>query len=139
MRGSAADPAYLLQIIRYCEFTKRAITKIDADYRKFIDEDDRLVLDSCALYVGQIGECANKLTAEFKTKHSGIPWRQIIDLRNRIVHDYISVDTEILWEIVLNDVPRLGEQCRIILEEIAPTMAESLSAIDRSIIEGSIQ
>ena len=128
MRGPSSDPAYLLQIIRYCEFTKRAITKIDADYGKFIDEDDRLALDSCALYVGQIGECANKLTPEFKTDHSDIPWRQIIDLRNRIVHDYMSVDTEILWEIMLNDVPRLGEQCRRILEEIAPTVAESLSA-----------
>ena len=126
MRDPSANLGYLLQIIRYCELTKKAITKINADYEKFIDEDERLVRDSCALYVGQIGECANKLTAEFKVAHSNIPWRQIVDMRNRIFHDYLSVDTEILWNIVMNDVPELDEQCRGILLELDPNAEDNI-------------
>jgi uncharacterized protein with HEPN domain len=40
-----------------------------------------------------------------RSKYSRIEWRKIIGLRNRIVHDYFSIDVEIVWEIVQKDLP----------------------------------
>jgi len=44
------------------------------------------------------------------------PW-QIVDSRNRIIHEYTEVDTEIVWAIVQNEVPRLLEKSELLLEE----------------------
>lgn len=52
-----------------------------------------------------IGEAANRLPETFRAHHSEIDWRKIIGLRNRIVHDYFSIDVEILWEIIQTDLP----------------------------------
>ena len=43
--------------------------------------------------------------------------RQIVGFRNRIVHEYAEVDTEIVWAIVKNEVPRLLEKSEALLEE----------------------
>jgi len=67
--------------------------------------------------VGQIGEHANNLTQEFCEKYSHIPWRQIIAMRHRIVHDYHGVNMDITWETVQHDIPALLEQCTQILRD----------------------
>jgi uncharacterized protein with HEPN domain len=45
-----------------------------------------------------------------------IPWREIIGMRNRIVHDYLGVDEDVVWEVVTGDLPLLVET----LERIVP-------------------
>ena len=49
-----------------------------------------------------IGEAANRLPDEFKDAHSDIDWHRIRGFRNRIVHDYMGIDYEIVWEIRTN-------------------------------------
>ncbi|HTZ50848.1 MAG TPA: HepT-like ribonuclease domain-containing protein [Spirochaetia bacterium] len=41
-------------------------------------------------------------------------------MRNRIVHEYFEVDTEIVWEIVRHDLPLLGESLRRLLDDLPP-------------------
>ena len=48
-------------------------------------------------------------------QHGQIPWPEIIGLRNRLVHGYDSVDVNILWDIVQQDLPPLIEQLQAIL------------------------
>lgn len=47
-----------------------------------------------------IGESATRLPDELKEKHPAIPWKQIIGLRNWLIHGYDGVDTEILWDVL---------------------------------------
>jgi uncharacterized protein with HEPN domain len=68
------------------------------------DEDLRLVL---AHLVQMIGEAANRVSVAGRIAHSNIPWKQVIGVRHRIVHDYMEVDYDIIWEIVSNDFPPL--------------------------------
>jgi uncharacterized protein with HEPN domain len=44
--------------------------------------------------------------------HPEIPWREIIGMRNRLIHGYDSVDSDILWNIVSADFPPLSRQIR---------------------------
>jgi uncharacterized protein with HEPN domain len=46
-----------------------------------------------------IGEAANRLPEIFKDQHPDIDWHRIRGFRNRIVHDYMGIDYEIVWEI----------------------------------------
>ena len=121
MRGELSDGDILIEIVTYCEYIGKAVAKVDGNYEKFIDADDRMARDACAFYVGQIGEYAGKLTVDFRTAHSEILWRQIINLRNRIFHDYRSTNLEMLWRILTVSIPELKEQCRKILRALDPT------------------
>ncbi len=49
-----------------------------------------------------------------------IPWRQISGLRNRLTHEYFDVDLDVIWEIIIQDLPPLITQ----LEEILKTVKE---------------
>jgi len=56
-----------------------------------------------------IGEAASKISVEFKEKNAQIPWMTIISMRHRVVHDYLNVDIEIVWDTVQNDLPELAQ------------------------------
>jgi uncharacterized protein with HEPN domain len=54
-----------------------------------------------------VGEAANRAPARERAKYPGIPWAQIVGLRNRLIHGYDNVDFDILWQIVTEDLPPL--------------------------------
>jgi uncharacterized protein with HEPN domain len=62
-----------------------------------------------------IGEAANKVHSDIKNKYSEIPWREISDLRNRIIHHYFGIDYEIIWDVVENEIPILSKQIEQII------------------------
>ncbi|MBR2855590.1 DUF86 domain-containing protein [Candidatus Saccharibacteria bacterium] len=64
-----------------------------------------------AFFVQQIGECASKLSDDFKSKHPEIEWGAIVGFRHHIVHAYGKVIPEILWDTVANDIPELSAFC----------------------------
>jgi uncharacterized protein with HEPN domain len=54
-----------------------------------------------------VGEAASRVPARERAKYPGIPWAQIVGLRNRLIHGYDNVDFDILWHIVTQDLPPL--------------------------------
>ena len=73
---------------------------------------DEVLLDSMLFRLIQVQENARKLTDEFKTSKSNIPWTDIAGLRNRIVHDYGNVDLSIVYDTLTEDVPWLIDQLK---------------------------
>jgi uncharacterized protein with HEPN domain len=57
-----------------------------------------------------IGEAASRLPDEFRAQRGGIPWRRIVGLRHRIVHEYFDVDLDLVWTIVRAEMPELKAQ-----------------------------
>lgn len=64
-----------------------------------------------------IGEAAARLSDEIKLRHTDIEWRDIVAIRNILVHAYFSVQLEIIWETATHDVPTLESQVVDILTE----------------------
>lgn len=54
-----------------------------------------------------IDEPANQITSDTKDIFSDIEWKQIVGLRNILVHEYFGVDTSLIWQIVITDIPQL--------------------------------
>jgi len=71
--------------------------------------DDKLV-DACVFNLIRIGESIRQLDDEFTVAHANIPWDKIRGLRNRIVHDYDSIDHLQIWDIICNDLLELIQQ-----------------------------
>ena len=49
----------------------------------------------------------SRLPEDWRAKHSEIPWRQIIAMRNVMIHGYDEVVDEVLWDVATKDVPHL--------------------------------
>jgi uncharacterized protein with HEPN domain len=64
-----------------------------------------------------VGEAAGKVSQETKNMGEKIPWQDIIDMRNHLIHAYFDVDLDIVWDTILKDLPPLVEA----LEEIIPS------------------
>ncbi len=103
MDNTKIDSYYVEKIIADLEF----IIAHTKDYSKEQLENEEVLLDSVMFRLIQISENSGKLTNDFKQQHSSIPWRDIKGLRNRIVHQYGSVDTSIVYSTVKKDVPEL--------------------------------
>ncbi len=65
-------------------------------------------------------ETANRVPPEVQRKYPQIPWPQLISLRNRLIHGYDQVDFDILWQIVTQDLPALGNELEKIIAAPEP-------------------
>ena len=50
--------------------------------------------------------------------HPEVDWRNISGFRNVAVHEYLSIDLKMIWDIVEQDLPVLDEQIEAILREL---------------------
>lgn len=57
--------------------------------------------------VAVLGEAASRVSGAARSKYSEIPWRDIVSMRNMLIHGYDVVDLDILWKTVEDDIPAL--------------------------------
>lgn len=92
-----------------------AVTQIKT-YTTGMTEDsfsqDRKTQDAVVRNLEIIGEASNRLSEEFRLQHPEIPWQLIRGLRNRIVHAYFGVDIQLIWEVVVDDLPPLKDRLK---------------------------
>ena len=67
---------------------------------------DRMLQFALVRAIEIVGEAVNKVSDETRSTNTGIPWKAIIGMRNRLVHAYFEVDAEILWLVALEHVLR---------------------------------
>jgi len=109
---SKRDPQVALRQILI--HAREAVALIQGKMRPDLDQD-RLLNLALTRLVEIIGEAANRVPDEIQSQYPDLPWLQMIGARNRLIHGYDSVDFDILWAIVANDLPGLIRQLQIIL------------------------
>ena len=65
-----------------------------------------------------VGEAANRVSVQTQRKHTEIPWADAIAMRNRLVHNYDSVDLSTLRETIVDDLPPLIKSLRAMVGEL---------------------
>lgn len=93
----------------------REASALVADKSRTDLDTDRVLELALVRLLEIIGEAANRVSTEIKTNYPQIPWFQIIGLRNRLIHGYDAVDLDILWEILIKDLPPLVVELEQIL------------------------
>lgn len=66
--------------------------------------------------IAVVGEAARHVPPKVVAKHPNIPWREMADIRNVVIHEYFGVDLDLLWETICHELPRLVPSLREILE-----------------------
>ena len=100
------DLLYLLRILESVEKIMLYTCNFE-DALEFFDANDGKEFNACLTLLTQIGEEANKISNELKTKYPDVDWNKVKDFRNRIVHDYTGLDRFITFDIVKQQVPLL--------------------------------
>ncbi len=85
-------------------------------YEQFIA--DRVLQIAGEAVITRIGEVANRLPEPFRSDFPEVPWKQVIEMRNRLVHHYEVTDPDQVWNALERSVPDLSRS--IGLNEIRP-------------------
>ena len=96
----------------YIDHILQAISKIkkySASLTKDQFENDELIQDAVIRNIEIIGEATKNLSKEFKKDHSEIPWRAMSGMRDKLIHDYVGVDFDVVWETIREDIPILED------------------------------
>ena len=106
------DNIYLRHILEAIESIEEYLKGFN--YESF--SKDKKTIDAVVRELEIIGEASNNLSEEFRKDNSQIPFRDIIDMRNVLTHEYFGVNTKIVWDTCKIDLPSLKEVIKNVLD-----------------------
>ncbi len=65
-----------------------------------------------------IGEAVKNISNESREKHADIPWKKIAGMRDELIHEYFSVDLELVWVTITDIIPEFKKQIQAMLKEL---------------------
>lgn len=80
------------------------------DYEAF--RSDRKTVDAVLRNLTVIGEAATYVPDDIVALHPEVPWREMRDMRNVVVHAYLGVNTRIVWDTIQLNLPPLIDLLR---------------------------
>ena len=80
-------------------------------------DTDRMLNLSLTRLMEVIGEASRRVPHEFRSNYPQVPWRDISDFRNQLIHAYNTVDFDTLWRIIQDELPPLTEKLESIISE----------------------
>lgn len=92
----------------------KALSFVEGVSREDFDNNELLRLSLTHL-LQIIGEAARRVSPDFRENYPTIPWQPVVGMRSKVVHDYLNVDEDIVWNTVKNDLPFLVKELEKIL------------------------
>jgi uncharacterized protein with HEPN domain len=87
--------------------------------RERVDLDsDHMLLFAIVRAIEIFGEAASQLSNETHASAPQVPWRAIIGMRNRIIHAYWDIDSDIVWRAAAEEIPALLPVLRTLAGQI---------------------
>ena len=107
------EKGILENIIIHCERieTKTAVIT----YVEYLNNQD--YCDLICFHILQIGELVKHFESEFVKTYTNVPWSDIAKMRDKVAHGYGTIKKDKVWGVAVNDIPKLNEYCKQILEE----------------------
>ena len=96
----------LVYVGHMLDLATKAVSKTQGMSRATYDADENLRLAVIHL-IQTIGEAARRVSREFCDSHPDVRWADIIGMRHKVVHDYLGVDDDIVWQVATVDLPKL--------------------------------
>lgn len=119
-------PAYIRAILKYCQDVLDIQATFGSSYDVFVENKGyQYAVSFC---IEQIGETAKKLRDEgVADKYPNVQWNEIAGMRNRIAHGYQALDLEMIFDIAVDDIPKLLSDCQHILLQETQSVDEKIN------------
>jgi uncharacterized protein with HEPN domain len=82
---------------------------------------DEILQNAIMRQIQVIGEAARCVSPDYREDHPQVPWRDIVAMRNRLVHEYFRILPHRVWDVVEKDLPKLTR----VLESLVPPETET--------------
>jgi len=86
-------------------------------YQDFLVDDKTAFAVVRALEI--LGEATKRIPQEVRDLAPQVPWRSMAGIRDKLIHDYVSVDLEVVWRTVTEDLPPLVPMIQRVIEQMA--------------------
>jgi uncharacterized protein with HEPN domain len=97
------------------QFARRAVAYC-ADWDREQFAENQLVQDAVLRNIELIGEAAARIPNEVRLAHPEIAWREIVAMRNQLIHGYLGIDLDVVWDVVQVELPLLIRQLTLVLD-----------------------
>lgn len=106
--------AYLQHILDECFYIRTVVTD-DTEKEDFFRDETvkRAVVRSLEI----IGEATKHIPADIKYEWRSIAWKEMAGMRDKLIHDYMGVNYNIVWDVAKNIIPILIPQIEEVLEQ----------------------
>jgi len=85
---------------------RKVADKVASLGRKDFDKDENLRI-AVAHLIQVIGEAARRVSPAFRDAHPEIPWEAVVGMRHKVVHDYMNVDDNVVWQTATQEMRAL--------------------------------
>lgn len=106
----------LVYVGHMLDVARKVTEKVRGLSRQDFDRDENLRLALTHL-IQVIGEAAARVSQDLCDSHAEIPWKAIVGMRHKVVHDYLNVDEDIVWDTVSQEIQPLVDALAKILPE----------------------
>ena len=76
---------------------------------------DRLLLSGILRELEVMGEAANKISEKTKKEFSHLPWKELVGMRNRLIHAYFDIDHDVIWKTIREYLPSFTKEVEKVL------------------------
>lgn len=111
------DSVYLLHmrdaIQRILNYTKEGRESFFADSK---------TQDAVVRNLEIIGEASKNISQSLKATYPDVSWKQIIGMRDKVIHEYFGVNLKIVWDTIEGEIPELKRKIETILENLSMSL-----------------
>lgn len=86
------------------------ILEYTKDLSKLDFYNNRMLQDAVIRNFEIIGEATKKVSDDYKQVHYEVPWKAMSGMRDKLIHDYIGVDTAVIWKTIKEDLTPLKKK-----------------------------
>lgn len=94
----------------YIEHIIQAINKIieyTKDISQFEFNKNEMIQDAVIRNIEIIGEATKNISNDLKSVYYNIPWKEMAGMRDKLIHDYMGTDVDVIWKTIEKDIPFL--------------------------------
>ena len=104
---------YLQDIVNNLEKAERFVEGMDFD--DFLADEKTRYSVICALEI--VGEAVKKIPTSIRQRNPQVPWKDMAGMRDRLIHGYFGVDSEIVWKTATEFAPEIRSEIESILNQ----------------------
>ena len=109
----------ILDRLRHIQDAINRILKYTKTGRERFDREEE-TQNSIIYYLQIVGEAASAIPQDFRSRYPDIPWRSMINTRNKLIHHYDGIDLDVVWETAIISIPDLKPKIDAILNNEEP-------------------
>lgn len=114
MKGKPGDIQRLQHIIEAINEIEQYTSSVNL--KSFLSNS--MMRFACVKQIEIIGEAANLITKDTKALFTNMEWSQIIGMRHVLVHEYFGMDFELIWQVIIDDLPVLKSKVISVLNNL---------------------